>query len=286
MACMTALSACENLPEQFQPRKAANQNGPNLAGGTTLRFEERDIEVPDVFGVTETAIWDGKPSFGGVWVAYPTNIKPERVIITNLSNNDTVVGALFKSEADNPGPKLRLSSDAARELGIVAGEPTELKVVAIRRQPVQLDAPEPAPAPEPTGTPEPVLAAPVVAPVPTPIETEILTETLAEAIETAPKPRPQKAEPTAPAATPAPAGNVPAKPFIQVATLTSEANASTLEKRLSDAGITSLIRLSKTSTGKELYRVLAGPAITADALRELSEKISGLGFSDAFPVTN
>jgi len=283
------LTGCENLPEQFKLGSSSStaQNSPALAGGTSLRFEERDIEAPEVFDVTDTAVWDGKPSFGGVWVAYPGETQPERVTITNIRNGKSVVGALFKSEKDNPGPKIKLSSDAAEELGVLAGEPTEMSIVAIRRQPVQLEPP-----------PEPVMAAPVaaIAPVQTavdetaPIETKVLTQSLAAAIETAPKPRPQvehDVPAVAPVASPpAPVSDVPSKPFIQVATLTSEANATTLEKKLSDAGITSLVRVSTTSKGKDLYRVLAGPAVTQAALRALSEQVSNLGFTDAFPVTN
>jgi len=48
---------------------------------------------------------DARPSFGGVWVAYPGNTQPERVNIRNVGNGKSVVGALFKREADNPGPK-------------------------------------------------------------------------------------------------------------------------------------------------------------------------------------
>ena len=290
------VSGCDNLPPQFQPRSVdANADGPNLAGGTSLSFEERDIEAPEVFNVTDTAVWDGRPSFGGVWAAYPGNTQPERVVITNSKNGKSVVGALFKSEKENPGPKIKLSSDAASELGVVAGEPTELTIVAIRKQPVQLKTTPVSVEPVPEAAPvaEVAVAAAPAAIETTPIQTEVLTETLAAAIETAPKPRPAQADKpaiNAPAPTPvvvdAPPSSVPEKPFIQVATLTSEANATTLEKKLADAGISSLIRVSKTSSGKDLYRVLAGPAVTQDALRTLSEDVAKLGFSDAFPVTN
>ena len=33
--------------------------------------EIRDVERPDIFSVTENALWDGRPSLGGVWVAHP-----------------------------------------------------------------------------------------------------------------------------------------------------------------------------------------------------------------------
>lgn len=280
-----ALAGCENLPEQLKPKASASDP---LAGGTSLSFEERDIEAPDVFNITDTAVWDGRPSFGGVWAAYPSDTQPERVVITNNSNGKSVVGALFRVEKDNPGPKVKLSSDAATQLGVVPGEPTEVSIVAIRRQPVQVMPETPV---EPVAAPQEVTET-VLEPVETP-EAPAIGAEVAAAIEAAPKPRPQSAAPQAAPtpepvkATPAPAtGDMPSKPFIQVATLSSEANASTLEKKLSDAGISSLIRVSKTSKGKDLYRVLAGPATSADGLRTLSKQVADLGFSDAFPVTN
>ncbi len=286
-ACLF-ITGCENFPTDFGT--GLTQDEPLLSGGTTLKFEERDVEAPEVFDVTDQAVWDGRPSFGGVWAAYPTSTQPERVIMTNKDNGKTVVGALFKSEKENPGPKIKLSSDAAKELGVVPGTPTNVSIVAIRSQPVQLEV-ETAPAPEPIEA-EAIEEATLEVAAPEPVETEILTETIAEAIEAAPKPRPVEtvagpavAAAAAPAAA-SPASDVPSKPFIQVATLSSAANALTLETKLGDAGISYLTRVSKTSTGKELFRVLAGPATTQDALRALSQQVSDLGFSDAFPVTN
>lgn len=103
------------------------------------RLVERDVEAPEVFQTTDQGLWDGRPSLGGVWVAYPDVTDPERVIIRNDSNGKFVIGALFKRERDNPGPKIQVSSDAAVALGMLAGSPTKLNVTALRRE-------EPAPA--------------------------------------------------------------------------------------------------------------------------------------------
>jgi rare lipoprotein A len=101
------------------------------AGGPDLR--ESDTEAPDTFLVTEAGLWDGRPSLGGIWVAHPSVTSPQRVLIRNTTNNREVVGALFRRERDNPGPRLQLSSDAADRLGILAGQPTQLRVVALNR---------------------------------------------------------------------------------------------------------------------------------------------------------
>ena len=124
------------------------------AGGTAsqrVQLVDRDVEAPEVFQTTEAALWDGRPSLGGVWVAAEGVNQPERVIMRNQANGEEVVGALFRRERLNPGPPLQLSSDAAEALGVLAGSPVSLEVVALRRQP----EPEPVVVDTP---PEPVVA--------------------------------------------------------------------------------------------------------------------------------
>ncbi len=92
-----------------------------------------DIEAPEVFQATDSALWDGRPSLGGIWVASPDVKDPERVVMFNPATGKTVQGALFRRERDNPGPRLQISSDAAEALGILAGQPVEIRVTALRR---------------------------------------------------------------------------------------------------------------------------------------------------------
>lgn len=94
---------------------------------------ESEVEAPEVFRLTSPGLWDGRPSLGGVWVAHPSVKDPERVIIRNTKNNKSVVGALFRRERDLPGPALQVSSDAAEDLGMLAGAPADLSVVALRK---------------------------------------------------------------------------------------------------------------------------------------------------------
>jgi rare lipoprotein A len=100
-----------------------------------------DVEAPEIFQVTDSALWDGRPSLGGIWVASPDVTDPERVVMVNPATGKTVQGALFRRERDNPGPPLQISSDAAEALGMLAGQPAEIRVTALRR----VEA-EPAPA--------------------------------------------------------------------------------------------------------------------------------------------
>ncbi|MFN4204245.1 MAG: SPOR domain-containing protein [Tabrizicola sp.] len=105
----------------------------------------RDVEAPEVFQATEKALWDGRPSLGGIWVAAPEVTNPERALIVNQATGQSVTGALFRRERENPGPRLQLSSDAAEALGILAGQPTEIRVIALRKEEVKA-SPAPAPA--------------------------------------------------------------------------------------------------------------------------------------------
>ncbi len=117
----------------------------------------REVEAPEIYQTTDTALWDGRPSLGGIWVA-ATDVKdPERVIMVNLANGKSVAGALFRREAGNPGPKLQLSSDAAEALGVLAGQPVQLRVTALRKVEVETPA---APAPKVAAPEETPPAAP------------------------------------------------------------------------------------------------------------------------------
>jgi hypothetical protein len=111
--------------------------GTEAAAGSAAsapRGAAREVEAPEVFQTTDSALWDGRPSLGGIWVASPDAVDPERVVMFNPATGKSVTGALFRRERDNPGPALQVSSDAAEALGMLAGQPTELQVTALRRE--------------------------------------------------------------------------------------------------------------------------------------------------------
>ena len=138
----TFLSACEegqNIKLFDQPLFQGNQEGGETAAADgTVTTIEKDVEAPDVFQETENGLWDGRPSLGGVWVAHPDVVDPERAIIRNQANGKFIIGALFRRERENPGPRFQVSSDAAAELGMLAGAPAELNVTVLRRVSVAL----------------------------------------------------------------------------------------------------------------------------------------------------
>ena len=147
-----AVAACEtagpNSGDSGQPAKTGAATG--LFGKPKAPLE-RDVESPEVFSFSGKGLWDGRPSLGGVWVAHSSVRDPERVIIRNTGNGESVVGALFRRERENPGPSLQVSSDAADALGLLAGQPTEMSVIALRHEEVPVAEPAP-PAQTPLAT--------------------------------------------------------------------------------------------------------------------------------------
>lgn len=130
--------------------KAADGSATGMVAAPGKKSGAKDVEAPEVFQATDSALWDGRPSLGGIWVASPDVENPERVVMFNPATGKSITGALFKRERDNPGPRLQLSSDAAEALGILAGQPTEIRVTALRKEaaaePVAVEAAAPAAA--------------------------------------------------------------------------------------------------------------------------------------------
>ncbi|MBE2275477.1 MAG: SPOR domain-containing protein [Rhodobacteraceae bacterium] len=252
----------------------------------STRIVDRDVEAPDAFQVTDQALWDGRPSLGGVWVASPDATDPERVIMRNPANGKFVIGALFKRERDNPGPTLQISSDAAEALGLLAGQPGRISVTALRRE----EAPETAPEKPLLDTNETLAAAAPGAIDAGGVETRPL-ETPAAAGKpggTAEKERKSATETAkvaaggleaaAPKAT-VPAGEKPAAASggrpIQIGFFSIEANAQRARDKLAKAGITAEIR-KESAKGKDYWTVFArGDTATL-------KKIKAAGFADAY----
>lgn len=260
-----ALAGCEDFEmPKFNLKKP--ETSP-VAVGASVKLVERDVESPDVFQVTEMALWDGRPSLGGVWVAYPDQKDPERVIIRNEENNKFVIGALFKRERDNPGPKIQLSSDAAAALGVLAGQPTRLNVTALRREQVPDETVEPVAESEITEAPlSPIAAA------------EAAIDKADAKAET------KAVDAPAPVATAATASAL-AKPYIQIGIFSIETNATNTATSMRTLGIVPIIK-AQTSKGKKFWRVLVGPASSKTERASLLKKVKSIGFDDAYYVSN
>ncbi|MEO1641463.1 MAG: SPOR domain-containing protein [Pseudomonadota bacterium] len=312
-----ALAACDEsgqfaLGGGGDDGQAAGQLLPANAPGQTPT-PGQDVERPDIFEVTDRGLWDGRPSLGGVWVAHPDAVDPDRVVIRNTENGRSIVGALFRRERENPGPLLQVSSDAAEALGLLAGAPTELNVVVLRREEVAVPEEEVNPVVA-------SLEAPVTVEAETlePAETEAsaeaddsngagavavvlppAVEAATAAVEAAAETTEAAAEATAAAATaatepaadaaeesvdisavlaPAPAP-LPPNTTAQIGIFSVEANAGSAAQTIIAAGIQAAV-LPEEVGGRTVWRVVAGPLSDASQITQLKE----LGFVDAFII--
>ena len=274
LAAATALAGCEDgaqMPGFLQSDKTETAAGAKPS--TSTKLVERDVEAPEVFQVTESGLWDGRPSLGGVWVAHPDAKDPERVIIRNSANGKFVIGALFRRERAIPGPRIQASSDAAAALGMLAGAPVQLNVTALRREKVDTEpqAGDIATAPEAAPEISETALAPATAGV-----AAAAAATTAAATATAPKPAaPAAATPKSPLD----------KPYIQIGIFSVEANADRTAGQMRSAGMAPVV-YEQSANGKPFWRVLVGPAQSRSDRAALLKKVQAAGFSDAYFVTN
>ena len=313
-ALIVALSGCEDGQNPFASLTSgaagedvaeAAASGNAAASGEVI---ERDIESPEVFSARDEGLWDGRPSLGGIWVAHPDVTTPERVVIRNPTTGQETTGALVRREREMPGPRIQVSSDAAAALGMVAGAPAELSVVALVRERVPVAPPpgeaiasgviEAAPL-EPSETAAAAVAAAAAAPSPAPTsDTRPASRPPQPAPAAAPAPSAPVVAPTAQPAAPAAAvpTPVPSAPsatqaplaggsFIQVGIFSQESNAEGTAGALRDAGIVPAVR-QQESNGRTVWRVLVGPVATASDRAALLEKVRDLGFADAYVIRN
>lgn len=249
---LATLQGCANmgsfdLNNPFSPTIGA-QDGTEI-DSATAEYTEKDVEAPDIFAAKEAGLWDGRPSLGGVWVAHPDVSAPERVMIHNLDNDQSVVGALFRREREIPGPRLQVSSDAARALGIEAGAAVDLNVVALRKERIPVVLPDAENTGAATGT-------------------DAGQANAGSATATPEPPRPQLE-----------------KPYVQVGIFSREENAERAAKQMRGAGMVPTIR-TQEANAKPFWRVIVGPAGSADERKTLQDRIRSEGFTDAYAVTN
>lgn len=304
LAGFMLLVACDENGEFAFPTADNAGAGASSApvNATQTSQEGRDEERPDVFEVTDRGLWDGRPSLGGVWVAHPDVQDPERVIIRNPANGRSVIGALFRRERENPGPLLQVSSDAADELGILAGAPTELSVVALRRvevEPEEALPPEDNPVIAALAAPVSVEAAPLDPIVGDPIAgaaaaidaadaatVGVVAVALPPAEPSADAPASDQTEPDVVDVSPVLAGAGEADlsgPQFQIGVFSVEANANGAAQRLRDAGVPASIIVSQAG-GRDVWRLVAAPTGADGDPDATLTRIKGLGFADAFLV--
>ena len=118
LSFVLTIAGCSPLTNKSNPAKKT--------GNITLD------EKPEILDMKAFVIWDGDQTLGGNWVSHPNVETPERVLIKNVSNGKSIVGAIFQqTKKMNPGSAI-ISSDAAKALDIVQNEQTKVQVTAVR----------------------------------------------------------------------------------------------------------------------------------------------------------
>lgn len=75
------------------------------------------------------------------------------------------------------------------------------------------------------------------------------------------------------------------KPYLQIGIFSVQGNAQNTANQMRSAGIVPTV-YEQSSNGKPFWRVVVGPAQTSSERSALLKKIKGIGFSDAYAVTN
>ena len=89
-------------------------------------------EKPEILDISASVIWDGDQTLGGNWISHPDVASPERVLIKNITNGKSIVGAVFQQTKKMKTGAAFISSDAAKALGIAQNEKTKVQIVAVR----------------------------------------------------------------------------------------------------------------------------------------------------------
>jgi len=101
----------------------------NSAKNTTnVKLDEK----PEILDISTSVIWDGDQTLGGNWISHPNVASPERVLIKNIANGKSIVGAVFQQTKKTKTGSALISSDAAKALNIAQNEKTKVQIVAVR----------------------------------------------------------------------------------------------------------------------------------------------------------
>ena len=191
-------------------------------------------EKPEILNISATVMWDGNQTLGGNWISHPDVETPERVLIKNISNGKSIVGAIFQqTKKMNPGSAF-ISSDAAKALDISQNEQTKVQVTAVRA----LEG----------ASPTPEITKPKNVSVVS-LETKLT------------------------------------KSFVQVGIFGVQNNAKKTRDQMLQLNIPVNI-FDFQIKGKPYWRVVAGPASTADNRKDMLKSIKSAGFTDAYYVSN
>jgi cell division septation protein DedD len=302
-AASLLVSSCAETQLGIQLAKSASRD--NTAPRDAAAINTDATIAPEDFDATGLTIWDGSRTLQGVWIAHPLANRARRVRVVNTVTGQAVEGAMFRRDPSLTGPSILVSSDAATGLGLRPGDPTTLRIVALRDPgaqpapsaatvntapvetaalpapaPVTTFQPAPSPAPATGGTLTPAPAAPAVS-APAPIPTTQVTPK--------PTPRPARQTTTSVANATSPASGNPDAPltagnYVQAGAFGVEPNASSLVAKLRAKGLPAQY-VRRDINGARLNIVMIGPLSDDAAIDRAKSEAAAAGVAGARKVT-
>lgn len=236
------LGACASLQSADSSSQAEGAAGFQVAKASQTANQSPSVSnllqpAPEIFEAKGRAVWDGKRTLQGIWVAHPLAGTARRVRIYNTNNDFAVDGALFKSAAAARSTNVLISSEAAQQLGMDVGKPVDLRIVAVKpadASPAVAEAPAASdPEPEVAKAPAASEKAPAKATEPAGSDKAPAVAKAPAASDEAPVAATAPVEPgPAPAAapTPVPSARAPAEPEKPAAAPTETAVAAVQPK--------------------------------------------------------
>ena len=90
------------------------------------------VRAPEVFQASALAVWDGKRTAKGIWIAHPDVRVPMQVRIVNPATKIEVDGIVYRHRDSAAGDVLTVSSDAATALKLRPKADTQISIFALR----------------------------------------------------------------------------------------------------------------------------------------------------------
>ncbi|MCH8951352.1 MAG: hypothetical protein IID49_04360 [Proteobacteria bacterium] len=134
-AAILAVAGCAEIEVGAQAYKTfarASEPAPGPpAAPDPARHDSIDASLrpdPEAFHAAGLALWDGRQTLAGIWVAHPLARTARRVRVTNAETGTRIDAAMFRRDPGLPGPPIIVSSEAARRLGLTPGQATPVTI--------------------------------------------------------------------------------------------------------------------------------------------------------------
>ncbi|MEM7424258.1 MAG: restriction endonuclease [Pseudomonadota bacterium] len=135
VSCASAVAACAPVgPTGLSGTGAEGTDRFDVLVAPQGRIDPDLVRAPEVFAEAELALWDGRRTARGIWVAHPKAARsaPQAVRIFNADNGKEVDAILYRPTDFGTIRPVTISSDAAVALDFEPNAPTQIEVYGLR----------------------------------------------------------------------------------------------------------------------------------------------------------